>query len=250
MKKLSWFSSAVILMIGLNAGYGGTLTGSGPHYTLFEQDNLARLCLGGDYIRQERTISLEGQSGTTDLEANHGMGYVGIDILSWLAVFGAVGGTSAKVQDADGYGNTRVNWAAGLSANLWHLDVTDPEFLAGSLSLRVLGEYSQFKSGDSDTDEIKWQEWFATLLASYEIFVTDSIDLDQIPFSLVLSVGPVFSKLDGTFDVSGQKLDFSEEQSYGIGGGVEVFIANNLSLGGQVQYYDSVTYGANLRYHF
>ena len=126
-----------------------------------------------------------------------------------------------------------------------HERPTSPCHAHGFETIQSTAEFAQFRSG-SGNEEIKWSEGYADLTLNYEIFATRMKDLVQYPYSLVLFAGPAVSKVEG----SAGPTDFSEDRLVGLVGGVDLFISHNLSLGGQVLYFDASTFSASLRYHF
>jgi hypothetical protein len=71
-------------------------------------------------------------------------------------------------------------------------------------------------------------------------------DIKQYPYSLVLFGGPAISKIDG----HAGSTDFSEDNLLGVVGGVDLYLSHNLSLGGQLTYFDQTSLGISARYHF
>ena len=77
------------------------------------------------------------------------------------------------------------------------------------------------------------------------------MDANSYPYSLLLYVGPAFSKVDGKRETAMQSYDFSEAHNLGIAAGVDLFAAHNLSVGGQLQYFfDEPTLSASVMYNF
>jgi hypothetical protein len=76
-------------------------------------------------------------------------------------------------------------------------------------------------------------------------------DIDAYPYSLLLYVGPAFSKVDGKRETAMQSYDFSEAHNIGIAAGADLFASHNLSIGGQLQYFfDEPTLSATVMYNF
>jgi opacity protein-like surface antigen len=224
------------------------VSGAWSKETLLEQASLKRLSIGVNYEQIVRPVSMENVDNKPTLKARHTSGYLGIDLTRWFTLFGTAGAIEAKEKEESDYENFDVAWGAGAYLNLWQYNVQDPNFLAGRLSFRLLGEFSQNRS--SDKTEWKWNEIYSAFLVGYEIFTTSPAATQKYPYSLLLYGGPALSFLDGHYKKNGVKNDFDEEQSIGIVGGVDLFISHNLSAGGYIQYYDDATFGASVRYHF
>jgi len=212
--------------------------------TLLTSETPVRWSVGVDYADLRRDIDPDN-GGEQQLRARVYSGQVGFDVLHWLSVFATAGRSEAKLDFEDEYHDGEFKWSAGAKANWWHLDVIDPTFIAGRLGVQSTLEFAQYRSG-SDNDEIKWNEGYADLTLSYEVFVEQMKDLYQYPYSLVLYGGPALSKLDGELG----DTDFSESKLVGLIGGVDLYLAHNLALGGQVLYFDETSFSVSLRYHF
>lgn len=227
-----------------------TLSASDSRDTLITQQSLDNLSIGGVFESMKRDVKYDA-GGKTKLEAYNYYGYAGYDFLQWLTLFGTLGGCQAKCTEYDTLGNSKVKWSAGLNLKLWRFDIDDPSWLAGRCSIRAMGEYSKYQSGDTDTNLLKWQDIYASVTLNYEVFVTDIKDTDSYPYSLLLYVGPAFSKVDGKRETASQSSDFSEEHNLGIAVGADIFASHNLSIGGQLQYYfDQPTLSASAIYNF
>jgi len=227
-----------------------TLSASDSRDTLFAQQSLENLSIGGVFEALKRDMQYDN-GGKTKLEAYNYYGYVGYDFLQWLTLFGTLGGCQAKSTEYDTLGNAKVKWSAGLNLKIWHFDIDDPSWIAGRCSIRAMGEYSQYQSGDTATTKLTWQDLYASVTLNYEVFVSHMDDTDEYPYSLLLYVGPAFSKVDGKRETATQSYDFSEAHNIGIAAGADLFAAHNLSIGGQLQYFfDEPTLSASVMYNF
>lgn len=237
-------------MIGSLPIMAATLSASDSRDTLFTQQSLDNLSIGGVFEALKRDMQYD-KGGKTKLEAYNYYGYVGYDFLQWLTLFGTLGGCQAKSTEFDTLGNAKVKWSAGLNLKIWHFDIDDPSFMAGRYSIRAMGEYSQYQSGNTDTTQLKWQDLYASVTLNYEVFVSRMNATDSYPYSLLLYVGPAFSKVDGKRETVAQSYDFSEEHNIGIAAGADLFASHNLSIGGQLQYFfDEPTVSASVMYNF
>lgn len=245
--------SIAVITAGMLCGLpimAATLSASDSRDTLFTQQSLDNLSIGGVFEALKRDMQYDN-GGKTKLEAYNYYGYVGYDFLQWLTLFGTLGGSQAKSTEYDTLANAGVKWSAGLNLKIWHFDIDDPSFLAGRCSIRAMGEYSQYQSGKSDANQFKWQDLYASLTLNYEVFVSRMDNIDAYPYSLLLYVGPAFSKVDGKRQTATQSYDFSEAHSVGIAVGADLFASHNLSIGGQLQYFfDEPTLSASVMYNF
>lgn len=247
--------SALVLVVsgwllGASALSAATLATSDSRETIITQSSLDPLSLGGVFEVLQRDVTFD-QGGKTKLEAHNYYGYAGYDFFERLTLFGTVGASRATMEEDDEFADGGLKWSAGLHLKIWHLDIDDPSFIAGRASIRALGEYSRYRSGDQDSELVKWQDLYAAVTVNYEIFVKDMASTEKYPYSLLLYIGPAISKVDGKRETANQKSDFSEENAVGIAAGLEIFAAHNLSLGGQLQFYfDEPTFSASLMYNF
>jgi len=226
-----------------------TLSGAGTRETLIEQEDLSFLSLGVDYQNQQRDINTSSQ-GKLRLKSQTLDGYIGVDPFKWLTVFATLGGTAGEVSGMSAYNDPKFQWSAGFDVNWWRHHLEEPDFLAGELSLKTHAEFGMHNSG-SDSEKVNWDEYFAALLLNYETLAVRGEDPHRYPHSLVLFAGPGFSWLSGNYYQNPtQKADFHEAHVFGVVGGLELFVASNLSLGGAIQYYDAVTVNVSARYHF
>ncbi|TAN38861.1 MAG: hypothetical protein EPN23_01020 [Verrucomicrobia bacterium] len=217
-----------------------TLGGAGMRDSLTEAESLGPVSAGVDYQMLKRKVSLDG-GGTAQLQTKVYSAQLGVDLTPWCMVFGTFGRSEAGWDGGD-YGTGKAKWSAGTRLNWWHTDITDPEFMEGRLSFQTVAEFAQYRSGD----DWRWNEGYADLTLNYELFVEKMKDIKSYPYSLVLYGGPAVSKLSG----HAGSADFSEDKLLGAVGGVDLYLSHNLSLGGQLTYFDQASFGISARYHF
>lgn len=238
MKNALWL---VGLMIGsvVTAG-AATPSGAGMRDSLTTSDNLGPVSAGFDYQMTKRTVSLDA-GGKNVIQSRVMSAELGVDLFSWWQIFGTLGRSEAG-WESGAYGDGKVKWSLGTHFNWWHYDVTEPEFMEGRLSFQTTAEFAQYNSGD----DTKWTDAYADLTLNYELFAEKQKDTKAVPYSLALYAGGALSKLSGHLNGA----NFSEDQLFGLVGGADLYIAQNLSLGGQVLYFDKPSYGLSIRYHF
>ncbi len=239
-----------MLLLTAAVSWSATMTASDGRETLIRQNTLDPFSVGLQFDAVKRDLKFEN-GRTARLDAYVYSAIASYEFLDRVTLFGTLGGCQAKVGNADKRGSDKVKWSGGLHVNVWQIDIEDPEFMAGRCSIRALGEYGQFRSGNPEQQSVEWSDWFGTLTLNYEIFTTKPGDIGRYPYSLALAVGPAVSKISGHVDSHGARDDFDESHRYGIAGSVVVFAAHNLSLGGHLQYYfDAVTAGGSIVYSF
>ncbi len=209
---------------------------------------LERWLVGFDVVTIKRGVEFDAY-GKQSLDARYLAGVVGYDVLPWLTPFVTAGKSKAQLSNMAGYGDQQWAFTVGANANVWRTDVVEPEFMAGQLSLKILLEYGRYQSS-KDIWEVKWSEWYAAPLLTYEMFAETEAAVQRVPYSLVLAAGPAFSALNGTEKSSVTSMDFSQKESVGYLLGLDIFIAHNLSVGAQLVFFDHTTVDGSIRYRF
>ena len=252
MKRTYWIATAMLVVGGVaraatlgEVGMHDSLVKAelteGRHGSLFQADMLDRWSVGGDYVHVNRPITMD--NGTPrNLEARVSSFQLGVDLAPWLMLFGTCGSSESRLNEAKDYDNSGLKWSGGLRVNWWHVDIKDPTFLAGRISLQSNAEYTLYQMGKT----LSWNEGYGDLTAHYEVFVNGSDAIFEYPYSIVWYGGVAASALDGK---SGG-LGFSEEDAAGLVGGMDVYLSHNLAVGVQVQAFGDASIGASLRYHF
>ena len=214
----------------------------GQHESLFEGEMLDRWSVGIDFMQVHRKVTLDGGQEQR-LRARVYSFQLGMDLVPWLMAYGTAGASQAELGDAALRDESPgFKWSGGLRVNWWHVDVADPTFLAGRLSFQSSAEFAQYQS----RADVHWNEGYADLTVHYEVFVDTAERIEQYPYSVVWFGGPAVSTLKGK---AGAR-DFSEANTLGAVGGLDLYLSHNLALGAQIEYLGTSTFGASLRYHF
>ncbi len=221
--------------------------GTGPREGLAAFRTLAPLGIGVDVEWMRRPVVFD-DGARARLDADAVSAVFTADPARWLQLFASTGQHRGALAGARGR-DRESRWSVGLSARAWHLDVNDPLFMAGRLSLGGTFEFSRTDFA-TRADEGHWDERFVSLVFAYEIFVEAPDALDRVPYSLRLYAGPVHSTIRGEVENGGVTRSFEEDRATGATWGVELFISHNLSVGFHGQHYDADTYRASLRYRF
>jgi hypothetical protein len=252
-KRLLVLSVVVALQSGsLLAAFPGTISRD----SLVSVENLSRLSVGVDYtvIKRDITVDLTGGGELEDtLEARSIDGVVAVDVTPWLSPFVTLGSSAVLDKGTSDYGDYKFKWSAGLNFNIWHYDIVNPDFLAGRLSIESMVEYSRYTSQNigPEKQEVEWSDTTVVIPIGYEMFEDLSpLEDKSLRKSLNLYVGPAMSVMDGTLKSGGSDVDFKDNQRFGFIGGVDIFLADQLSIGGQVLVFDEVGMTGAIRYHF
>ncbi len=231
-------------------GMAATLATSDSRDTLVTQENLDNLSVGFIFENMKRNLEYDGGS-KTKLEAYNYCGYLGYDLFQKATFFVTLGATEGKLTGNDKMGQDKFKWSGGINLKLWHYDLEEPGFMAGRCSIRGMAEYSQYETRLRPNDgKLKWNDLYAMLALNYEIFTTKIEDTNNYPYSLLIYAGPAVSKINAEHNESGQSRDLTQEHWFGIAGGVDIFASHNLSIGGQIQYFDNVTLSGSIIYNF
>jgi hypothetical protein len=239
-------AAAFALLLFQNAFAG--MAGSGNRDAALYAASLSSWSVGLDCSFTERELK-DNRGFIITPETRNATFYIGYDVVpSWLTLFGTAGASEMKYKGNNtSFGKGCFLWSGGLQANLWRTDIVDPEFMAGTLMIKGVAEYTKYKfSGADYFDKPEWSDtWFA-IPFSYEMFVTKEDDLEQVPFSLTLSVGPAVSLINNS-TIFG---DYSEKNNMGVMGAADIYMSHNFSFGFHIQYFDNVSLGGDMIYHF
>jgi len=239
-------AAAVMAALAGNA-FGETFPGSISRQPLVAKPVSDRLTVGVGYDKLERGIEFDTLPDAV-LEADTISGYAGYDVLPWLTAFVTVGGT--KVEGDEGIGTDYgIKLSGGLSAYLWEGDVLVPAFMAGRLSIKVMGEVSRFES-DTDIGTVEWVDVMVALPVGYEKFDRYPTSASGLQTSLALYAGPAFSYMSGKADTVFGNVDFDASQRFGVVAGADVYFSPSVSIGAKLIAFDELSYGASARFHF
>ena len=119
--------------------------------------------------------------------------------------------------------------------------------MRGRLSIGLTFELVE-NAVDNGSAELEWTETAIAVPFGYEIPAEQS-GLSQV-HSLLLYAGPLYSRLDGDLTSAGVRLDLDEDKDFGLLAGADIFLAQNLAIGGQIQYFDEISFNVSARYHF
>lgn len=237
MKRIAGWLGCLAAVSWIGAA-SAQMADAGSRESLIKSDDLYPFSVGVDYLKISRDI--EWDSGETgEMDGDGWVAFFGVDPVPWVTVYLTAGLTETGVTGALEESSEPI-WSFGMDLNLWHYDLTDPEFMEGRLSLR-----GGFEGTMGEMDEGDWTAWSGFLTANYEIFVRKIQSIDRVPYSLVLNAGPAFSILDGD---AGE--DFEGTDSVGFVYGADLFVSHTLSLGFHLQDVDSKNYRISARYRF
>jgi hypothetical protein len=206
--------------------------------------------VGLAYANLSRAVDLDGFAAT--LRGNVIDATIGVSPWPWLLFYGQVGGSSARLdpqmrEDA-GFGGGGL---FGANLNVWQL-YEGVEATAWRVTLKLAGQYAYRTAADDGEGELRWGETLVLLPLDYHLsFARSFRNYYTAEFqSLHFYVGPAFSKLNGTWNRGGQERDFAESQPYGVVGGAELWLLDNLSFGARADWFDGTSIQLSILYRF
>jgi hypothetical protein len=247
--KYTTFTMA-LMMIGLSfTASAASLRGSMSHEAMISEDSIPRISVGLDLELLERDLELS--DGTTGrLRANSLGPYLGVDVTPWFTVFGTwsiLDVEEVDVPGGDAEYEDDLRWSIGAAANLWQTDIDRPDAMSGRVSIRASLEYTSYDATSKGIN-VDWTEFAIALPFGYELY-NERTKLSGV-YSLLLFAGPLYSSVEGDVDGSVPSVSFDESENWGLLAGTELFLAENVSLTGQIHYFDQVSGSFAGRYHF
>jgi hypothetical protein len=204
------------------------------------------LSIGVYGMIQKRELSFSGY-GTEDATLNHAGVSLGWDATPWLTIRALLAGGNI---DTEAISAERVNpgleCGAGIKARLlnWRFN---PLFMNVLWMRFDLSAYYRKATADSDRNKADWQEGYGDLTLS---LVTIPPDIEQTVKSISLFAGPALSRIDGRVRVGGNRVDFNEDQRFGLTTGIVVAPRDNISMKLEAQYFEDISYEAAVSFHF
>lgn len=240
--------TAVFAVCAAVSAQAATPAGTLGRDSLLTSQILNRLSIGADVTYMNRGFDLVG-AADTNAEARISGVYVGVDVLSWLTVFGTVGMSQVKESGVDGgYWSSGTKWSLGVAPNIWETDLRRPWFMTGKLSLAATAEFGMYESSKANSSA-DWSELSAGLLVRYEVTEDAPWSADSAT-SLRLSAGPMVSVLSGHWRDASPKSSVRAKDVVGWTASAEWFIAPTLSVAGSVETFDETSVSGSLRIHF
>jgi len=178
---------------------------------------------------------------------------VGLNPWPWLLLYGQVGASKARLDALREEPSNGAGGLLGARVNLWQL-YEGVQNTAWRVTLQLAGQYAYRTSnddGDGDGD-IQWSETLVMLPLRYHLtFARTFRNIFMTEFQGVSCyAGPAFSSLDGTWKRREVETDFEETEAFGIVGGVDLWLLDNLAFGARVDWFESTTFQLNVQYRF
>ena len=239
-----------LCLLSLSASALTLPSAQAPEHAYQSQD-LSRWSVGFEYEMIKRGIELDQTSGDTLLEGDAYALFIGYDLSRHTTLFGSLGTSRAELGEEAVSNDRGVKFSAGIANKFWNYDVLTPRFMAGRLSVRPMAEFAYYMSKETESSsEVDWYTIGAALPVGYTIF-REVTDLRQVyQTGLDLWAGPALSYLDGSSTYRGATRDFTGSQEFGWVAGVDIYITEQLSIGGHAEIYDEVGANASVRFNF
>lgn len=196
----------------------------GREYVVAARD-LDEWAIGAFGHLRQRDAEVDGLVGLHELETLRAAGFVSYGLLPWMTVYGTAGLLDAQL-DGNDFEEGDLQLGAGLHFNLLYHDIADPTLMEDRITLTADVEYT-FNQSEYLGNDLEWTDFTAYVLLG---LVNDiSGTRLYLPYSIGAFFGPVFSDLQG---------DISEDNLFGLMGGLEVFFTRSVSLMAGIDYFD------------
>ena len=250
MKTIAYVSGLLALCATLASAQRNVEEDVSGEQALLTWSNPAGWEAGLVYAHVSRDVDLEGQ--TARLKGDIAEAEIGVSPWSWLLLYGRAGGSRARLEgvmrdesDAGGGGG------GGALLNLWQV-YEGVQVTAWRLTLQLAGQYLYHTTQDDGDGQLEWGEALVWLPLNYHLsFARTFRNSYMAEFqSLAVYAGPAFSKVDGTWTRHGVEQDFEEEDNFGVVGGGEFWLLENLSFGARAEWFEQTSLQATVRYRF
>ena len=206
--------------------------------------------VGLSYGRVARTVA----RGAAEWELSADMidAMIGVSPWPWLTFYAQAGASQGRLEgvmreDAEpGAGGQ-----AGARINLWQL-YEGVQATSWRVTLHLDGHYAYRTTDDDGEGEVEWGEAFMMLPLSYHLTFARSFRNDYMAEFQGVNVyaGPAYSKVDGTWTRQGAEVDFEETDSFGVSGGVDLWLLENLAFGVRVDWFQDTSAQLSVQYRF
>lgn len=250
MKKIACWT--VMMMIGAAAALAqrNVMEDRSADPALLTWSDPASWQVGLVYARVSRPVLMDG--GEVDLHGGIVDAAIGVSPWPWMLFYGQVGASQARLD-----GPMREDASAGAGGllgarvNLWQL-YEGVQATAWRVTLQLAGQYAFRTTEDDGEGDVQWGETLVMLPLDYHLsFARTFRNAYMAEFqSFNVYAGPAFSKLDGTWTRRGTERDFEELESFGVVGGVELWLLENLSFGARADWFEGTSMQLMVRYRF
>ena len=218
-----------------------------PRGALLEGPTLDRLSFGLAWQEAEREF-LAGGGRLLELDHRSYEMQLGIDLASWLTLYGGAGFVEVKAASRESYGEAESFWRVGLQFNLLEFEMRRDVPERGVFRIGAEVDFRDIET-NFRSDIIQWDALDAALLFSFDLATKRTFrDIAQ-PTTTSFYLGPVLSELEGTIGGEGGEA-LNESHDAGLVLGVDTVISDHIQAGLEVRVYDGASYHFALGYHF
>jgi opacity protein-like surface antigen len=239
MKKQKYISLVVVttLFVNIVSAFAIPSNNESINY-LVKGNDLSRLSMGIYGGQFERDIDWDN-GPVQKLTSNRFYGYIGVDVINWLTLYATAGMSESAINEGS-YSDYDGCFGAGLRINVLSHYIKEPVLTSDIIRLNFEANYLHSSADLKYRDNIDWDE----INASFTIELVNDTTGNKFysPESISLYVGPIFSALISD--------DFSEDNSFGVMGGIQVFIVDSVALDLQVQHYGETSISGGINYRF
>ncbi len=206
--------------------------------------------VGAAYQHLSRPVDLGGVEW--QLKGQSVAGEIGARPTPWLIVYGQISVNEARLADRmRENADSGAGGLLGVKANLWQIN-EGLQRAAWRVRLQLAGYYAYRTSADGGEGKLSWGEATVMLPVNYHLTLARSArNVFAGEFhSLEVFAGPALSKLDGTWTLGDAERDFEESQSYGVVGGANLWLLENLRFGASAAWFDGTSFELSVLYRF
>jgi len=240
MKKYTYISLLVVVAVFVSSiSLLAMPIGSSniPSEYLIKGKDLSWLSIGLHGGQFERDI--EWDNGVVQkLKSNRWLGYVGADVFNFITIYAQAGQNESSLNDGE-MADAEAAFGGGFRMNLLSHFIREPTLTEDIVRLNFGADYLH-TSSDVTYEGIDWDEISTSL--TIELVNNTTGNKFFAPESISLYVGPVFSTLISS--------DFSEDNSLGVMGGLEIFIVDTVVLDFEVQHFGQTSFSGGINFRF
>ncbi len=249
MKKIAcWI---VLMAVGVPMAFAqrNVMEDPSADTAIFHSMDLPNVQVGMVYTHLSRPVklgNLEDTLGGDIIDVAFG-----ISPLPWLLLYGQAGVSKSSLdvmRDDTSFGGGGL---LGARVNIWQLYEGVQE-TAWRVTLQAAAQYAYRTSQDHGDGDLRWGESLIMLPLRYHLSFArsyrNSFMAEFQGFSVYL--GPAYSSMDGTWTRHEVEQDFEESESFGVVGGADLWLLENLSFGARADWFDGTSMQLNVSYRF
>jgi hypothetical protein len=209
-----------------------------PFDYMVKGQDLSIIRLGLYGISTKREIKWDGTGVTQILKSKRSQGYLGVDLMPWLTVYGIAGQSESKF-GTQPYGNAESSLGAGVLINVLHHFIHEPVLMEDVVRINLGAEWTR-SSADTSFSSADWDEVAIALTFA----LINHVDTSKLfhPESIGLYIGPLYSRYISD--------DFEAKDEIGVVAGMEIFFTDTVSLDFEAQHFSETSAAGGINFHF